>query len=345
MQPTTVARPDDPAGVITILKLSRVNIVVTCADCYRQPNVRQERELLFRPEQAQAMGQEVRAPTARKAGHHDDQTQSTGGDLVRGGRCAAAPPSGRVLARRLPAGQRPRCSVSSCRTRATCIPGGRRQPGIAACKGGDYQRAVILAPSHFAAFHGVAVLEVDAFETPLGTVPVDRAGVEALLSGPSYRSDAEPFQGEHSLEIQLPLLQRVLPNVAVVPALIGDLGDDDLATAASTLARLDDGKTVFVVSSDFVHYGWRFGYLPFAADGPEQVRTGLRGLDMGAITRICSGDAHGLSRVPGGNRRDHLRCPGSGAFGFWKTPSSGGLFLWQLPWRAKPSRSESASAW
>jgi AmmeMemoRadiSam system protein B len=45
-----------------------------------------------------------------------------------------------------------------------------------------------------------------------------------------------------------------------------------------------------VVSSDFVHYGWRFGYVPFAAEGPEQVRTALRGLDMGAITRIGSGD-------------------------------------------------------
>lgn len=163
--------------------------------------------------------------------------------------------------------------------------------GYRRLRGGDYQRVTILAPSHFAAFHGVAVLEVDGFETPLGTVPVHRAGVETLLGGSLYRSDAGPFQDEHSLEIQLPLLQRVLPNVPVVPALIGDLGPDDFATAASTLAQLDDGKTVFVVSSDFVHYGWRFGYVPFAAEGPEQVRTALRGLDMGAITRIGSGDA------------------------------------------------------
>jgi AmmeMemoRadiSam system protein B len=163
--------------------------------------------------------------------------------------------------------------------------------GYRRLKDGDYRRAVILAPSHFAAFHGVAVLEADAFETPLGTVAVDRPGVEALLSGPLYRGDAEPFEGEHSLEIQLPLLQRVLPNAPVVPALIGDLGTEDLATAASALRQLDDGRTVFVVSSDFVHYGWRFGYLPFAATGPEQVRTGLRSLDLGAITRICAGDA------------------------------------------------------
>jgi AmmeMemoRadiSam system protein B len=163
--------------------------------------------------------------------------------------------------------------------------------GYRRLQGGDYRRVVILAPSHHAAFHGVVVLEVDAFETPLGTVAVDRPGVEVLLGGPLYRSDAAPFQNEHSLEIQLPLLQRVLPNTPVVPALIGDLGTEDLAIAASTLRQLDDGRTVFVVSSDFVHYGWRFGYLPFAATGPEQVRAGLRGLDLGAITRICGGDA------------------------------------------------------
>jgi hypothetical protein len=69
VQPTTVARPDDPAGVITILKLSRVNIVVTCADCYRQPNVRREREFLFRPEQAPAMGQEGGAVAPAREGN------------------------------------------------------------------------------------------------------------------------------------------------------------------------------------------------------------------------------------------------------------------------------------
>jgi hypothetical protein len=63
VQPTTVARPDDPAGVMTILKLSRVNIVVTCAECYRQPGVQEERELLFRPEQAQAVRQEEGQPS------------------------------------------------------------------------------------------------------------------------------------------------------------------------------------------------------------------------------------------------------------------------------------------
>jgi hypothetical protein len=63
VQPTTVARPDDPGGTVTILKLSRVYVVVTCADCYRRPNVRQEREALFRPEQAQGMRQQEGRPS------------------------------------------------------------------------------------------------------------------------------------------------------------------------------------------------------------------------------------------------------------------------------------------
>jgi hypothetical protein len=50
VEPVTIQRTDDPASAITALKLLRVTTVVTCADCYRQPQVRQERELLFRPE-------------------------------------------------------------------------------------------------------------------------------------------------------------------------------------------------------------------------------------------------------------------------------------------------------
>ncbi len=50
VQPATVARPDDPSGTMTVLKLIRPTTVVTCADCYRRADVRQQREVLFRPE-------------------------------------------------------------------------------------------------------------------------------------------------------------------------------------------------------------------------------------------------------------------------------------------------------
>jgi AmmeMemoRadiSam system protein B len=166
--------------------------------------------------------------------------------------------------------------------------------GYACLKGRPYQRAVILAPSHSGAFHGAALLEDDGFETPLGQVAVDRAGMALLVDQPLFRANAEPFREEHSLEIQLPFLQRVLPEVRVVPVLLGSLGQDDYAVAARALSQLINAETVFIVSSDFVHYGWRFNYLPFPAEEPARVRAGLRELDMGAIARVCAGDAAGF---------------------------------------------------
>lgn len=166
--------------------------------------------------------------------------------------------------------------------------------GYACVAGGGYERAVILAPSHFVPFRGVAVLDVDGFETPLGVVPVDGAGRAQLLGSPLVAERPEAFEDEHALEIQLPFLQLALPAASVVPALVGELAPDDAAVLGPVLAALADDRTLFVISSDFVHYGWRFGYLPFPAVGAEAVREGLRRLDMGAIERVCAGDGGGF---------------------------------------------------
>ncbi len=155
------------------------------------------------------------------------------------------------------------------------------------------QRVVLLAPSHRGAFRGVARLDADAFETPLGLVHIDPA---ALPATDLVRFDPSPFAGEHSLEIQLPFLQRALPEAVVVPFLLGNLQSADYAEVAALLARLADDRTVFVVSSDFTHYGWRFGYEPFPAEGAEQVRERLRALDMGAIAPVLEGDASEFQR-------------------------------------------------
>jgi AmmeMemoRadiSam system protein B len=154
-------------------------------------------------------------------------------------------------------------------------------------------RAVILAPSHRVAFRGIAVLEADAFETPLGLVPIDAVrGIRSKL----LRPDPRPFEGEHSLEIQLPFLQRAVPGVTVTPLLFGDLRPEDSHEVGGLLDRLIDERTVFVVSSDFTHYGRSFGYLPFPPDDAESVRLGLRRLDMGAIAAVLRGDAAAFRR-------------------------------------------------
>jgi len=174
---------------------------------------------------------------------------------------------------------------------------GRAAAAGYACLGATpYRRVVILAPSHFGGFRGAALLDVDGFETPLGTVAVDRDAVATLTRQPLFREDAAPYRQEHSLEIQLPFLQRVIPSVQVVPVLLGGLQADDYATIAGALLPLAVADTVFLISSDFVHYGARFDYLPFPADGAERVRDGLQALDMGAIELVCAGDAAGFGR-------------------------------------------------
>ena len=156
-------------------------------------------------------------------------------------------------------------------------------------------RVVLLGPSHRQAFAGVAVLEGDAFETPLGLVPIDPVVREVAQSG-LVCADATLFEDEHSLEIQLPFLQRVQPHAAVVPLLFGDLSAGDLSAVAAILTPLAGDRTVFVVSSDFTHYGRQFGYEPFPAQGAEQVRARLHDLDMGAIAPLLRSDVAAFQR-------------------------------------------------
>jgi len=158
-----------------------------------------------------------------------------------------------------------------------------------------YRRAVILAPSHFLRYRGAAVLDVDAFATPLGEIAVDRSALDAIAGEALIRNAPRVFRNEHALEIQLPLLQRVLPQVAIVPLIVGDLEPDDCVAFAAVLARLTEtGNTVLIVSSDFTHYGADFDYLPFVPRDSKYVEAQLRALDLGAIEHLRTGDFAGF---------------------------------------------------
>jgi AmmeMemoRadiSam system protein B len=160
-------------------------------------------------------------------------------------------------------------------------------------RGAPYTRAVILAPSHRVPFRGAATTDAAAFETPLGRVDVDPATRE-LTRFPLVQCNPQPFHGEHSLEIQLPLLQRVLPRARVVPLLLGDFTAADCRSVRPVLDRLAGPQTLFIASSDFTHYGWRFGFEPFPARDAASVSRQLAALDQGAIAPVLAGDATGF---------------------------------------------------
>ena len=113
------------------------------------------------------------------------------------------------------------------------------------------ERVVVLGPSHFVPFRGLAVTEAGAFATPLGEVRVDRGGCEVAASAEAVRRSDVPHGPEHSLEVHLPFLQTVLGDVGIVPLVVGDAGPREVA---DVLGPLWDDGTLVVVSSDLSHY-------------------------------------------------------------------------------------------
>jgi MEMO1 family protein len=113
-------------------------------------------------------------------------------------------------------------------------------------------RVVLIGPAHFVAVRGIAAPTADGFETPLGCVPVDRHALSAIGDLPFVIASDAPHAPEHSLEVELPFLQALLPNFAVVPLVIGDAAPQHVA---EVLRRLWGGaETLIVVSSDLSHY-------------------------------------------------------------------------------------------
>ncbi|ARN81601.1 AmmeMemoRadiSam system protein B [Methylocystis bryophila] len=113
-------------------------------------------------------------------------------------------------------------------------------------------RVVLLGPSHRVAFTGMAATSADAYETPLGVVPVDRQWLDRAREIPQFGFLDEAHEGEHCLETQLPFLQVVLQEFKLVPILFGRVGAEP---AADLLEALWDGpETLIVVSSDLSHY-------------------------------------------------------------------------------------------
>ena len=113
-------------------------------------------------------------------------------------------------------------------------------------------RVVLLGPAHYVPVRGIAVPTVDAFETPLGLVPVDVEALEKIAELPFVvRSDA-PHAPEHALEVELPFLQAVLSSFKLVPLVVGDASPQEVAQA---LRELWGGpETLIVASSDLSHY-------------------------------------------------------------------------------------------
>jgi hypothetical protein len=126
----------------------------------------------------------------------------------------------------------------------------------AAAAAGPFDAAILVGPSHFVAFDGVALYPAGAFDSPLGPALIDEPlGAALLTASPIIQSLPEAHRREHSLEMQLPFIRRLLPNVLIVPLLMGYQTIHTIRGLADALARVADGRRVLLVAStDLSHY-------------------------------------------------------------------------------------------
>lgn len=117
---------------------------------------------------------------------------------------------------------------------------------------GQIRRVVLIGPSHRVYIRGMAVPAAEAFQTPLGAVPIDLELKARLLAHEQTIESDEPHAAEHSLEVQLPFLQMLLDEFTLLPVALGMAAPPTVATA---LAELWGGEeTLVLVSSDLSHY-------------------------------------------------------------------------------------------
>ena len=121
---------------------------------------------------------------------------------------------------------------------------------------GHIRHVVLLGPAHRVAVRGLALPGVRAFSTPLGEIPIDQALVARLRPLPQVCVHERCHAPEHSLEVQLPFLQRALGAFSLLPLVVGDASP---AEVADVLRAVWGGpETLIVISSDLSHY------LPYA---------------------------------------------------------------------------------
>ncbi|MDQ6986420.1 MAG: AmmeMemoRadiSam system protein B [Mariprofundaceae bacterium] len=199
------------------------------------------------------------------------------------------------------------------------------------------RRVVLLGPVHRVPVRGLALPDADVFATPLGMIPLDSAGMQSIERLPQVVTSAAAHQQEHSLEVQLPFLQRVLRNFTLIPLAVGDATPDDVGEVLNAL--WGDESTLILISSDLSHFHPYAEAQRIDAATAENVlalespinhqqacgATPINGLLSVAKARNMRASLLDL-RNSGDTAGDHARVVGYGAFAFHDNAFHGGEF-------------------
>lgn len=177
-----------------------------------------------------------------------------------------------------------------------------------ASRRGDFDVAVLIGPSHFVAFDGVALWPDGAFDSPLGAARIDETGAAAVAQSPVVQALPSAHRKEHSLEMQLPFLRRVHPELPIVPLLIGFQHRQTIEALADAIVRaFADRRALLIASTDLSHY--------FDAET-------AKALDARVQAHVAAFDADGLldlfEEYPEHERGRYVACGGGAAIAVMK---------------------------
>lgn len=116
-------------------------------------------------------------------------------------------------------------------------------------QGKDYETVIIIAPSHQHGFYGCSIYLKGGYETPLGVVKIDEPLAFELSKASGYKYIPDAHRGEHSVEVQVPFVQKTLPQAKIVPVVMGFQTKETITRLANALIKILEGKKVLVVAS------------------------------------------------------------------------------------------------
>lgn len=169
---------------------------------------------------------------------------------------------------------------------------------------------VLLGAVHVRGVERPTVYSGHGWDTPLGTIDVDRSLASRIVfeGQGSIASGRLQHDGEHSLEVQAPFIRRLMPGTPIVPIAVP--ADDRAIALGAAIARAieEDGRvTAVVASSDLTHYGERYGFAP-RGTGPQALAWSKEN-DQRLLDRALQFDAPGVLS----EARNHHNACGAGA--------------------------------
>jgi hypothetical protein len=122
-------------------------------------------------------------------------------------------------------------------------------------KGRDYHTVVLIGPSHHHGFRGFSIYKEGGYRSPLGVAEVDSGLAEKISRWTGYGYVSQAHAKEHSIEVQIPFVQKSLPRALICPIVMGAASRQDISRLSEALVRAADDKEILVVAStDLSHF-------------------------------------------------------------------------------------------